>query len=155
LDVGFADSRGITRDLPQGDSLFQITPVGNRGNYFIGLDRHFYRQQVVSNVFLPMLRLAGTHRLKFGVDFQREAFHQKTERHDYQVLRDDDTIARHVTFVGSPFEERKNFEGAQYIQDSWTPREDLVIEAGLRVVWNQIVRDFAFGPRIAAAWSPR
>jgi len=155
LDVGFADSRGIARDLPQGESLFQITPFGNRGNYFIGLNRHFYRQQWVANVFLPMLHLLGTHRLKFGIDFEREAFHQKTDRHDYQVLRDDASVARHVTFAGSPFQERKNFEGAQYVQDSWTPREDVVIETGLRVEWNEIVRDMEYAPRIAAAWSPR
>ena len=34
LDVGFADTRGLLRNPPQGDLLFQITPLGNRGNYF-------------------------------------------------------------------------------------------------------------------------
>src|SRR2546422_6765044 len=155
IDIGFADSRGVSRELPQGGDTFQITPFGNRGNYFAGIDRHFYRQQWVANLFLPELHFLGTHRLKFGIDFEREAFHQKTERHAYQVMRDDNSVARYVTFNGSPFQERKNFEGAQYLQDAWQPGEGVVLEAGLRVEWNEIVRDLEFAPRLAAAWAPK
>ena len=52
LDVGFADSRSAARRAAR-QQLFQITPFGNRGNYFVDLDRHFYRQQWVANLFLP------------------------------------------------------------------------------------------------------
>ena len=155
LDVGFADSRGLVRDLPQGNALFEFTPYGNRGNYFSTTDRHFYRQQWIANLFLPTLHLAGTHQLKFGIDFERESFHQQVRRHDYEVLRDDGSVARYVTFDGSPFERRKNFEGAQYVQDAWTPRRDLVVETGVLAEWNEIVRDLEIAPRIAAAWSPK
>jgi len=154
LDLGFADSRGLLRDLPQGEQIYQITPFGNRGNYFVNLDRHFYRQQEVANLFLPTLHSAGTHQLKFGIDLEREAFHQTTKRHDYEVLRDDNTLARYVTFEGGPFQARKNLEAAQYIQDGWTPREGLHFEAGLRAEWNEIVRDLELAPRFAAAWAP-
>ncbi len=155
LDVGLADSRGVLLDMPQGTSLFEITPLGNRGNYFTGIDRHFYRQQWVANLFLPTLHLRGTHHLKFGIDFEREAFHQKVLRHDYAVLRDDNSIARYVTFTGSPFQAQKNFEGAQYIQDSWSPRDGLLIEGGVRAEWNEIVRDLEVAPRVAVAWAPK
>lgn len=155
LDVGFADTRGMVRDLPQGNGLFEITPFGNRGNYFSTTDRHFYRQQWIANLFLPTLHLAGSHQLKFGIDFEREAFHQQVRRHDYEVLRDDQSVARYVTFMGNPFQTHKNFEGAQYIQDAWTPRDGLVLEAGLRAEWNEIVRDLEIEPRLAAAWSPK
>jgi hypothetical protein len=155
LDVGYADTRGIARSIPQGTSVFQITPEGNRGNYFTGFDRHFFRQQWVANLFVPTLRLAGEHRLKFGIDFEREAFHQKVMRHDYAVLRDDRSVARYVQFEGSPFQARKNFEGAHYIQDAWSPRDGLLIEAGVRAEWNEIVRDLQISPRLAAAWSPK
>ena len=154
LDVGFADSRGANYSLPQGNRLYQITPDGNRGNYFSGLDRHFYRQQWIANLFLPVLHAAGTHQLKFGIDFERQAFHQTVQRHDYEVLREDGSTARYVTFVGSPFQARKNFEAAQYVQDAWNIREGLVFEAGLRTEWNEIVRDLEVAPRLAVAWSP-
>ena len=154
LDLGFADSRGVLRDIPQGTGLFEITPFGNRGNYFVNLDRHFYRQQWVANLFLPTLHYAGSHQLKFGIDFEREAFHQTILRHDYEVLREDSSIARYVQFVGGPYQSRKNFEAAQYIQDRWTPREGLLLEAGLRIEWNEIVRDMAVAPRLAVTWAP-
>jgi hypothetical protein len=154
LDVGFSDTRTLLRDIPQGSALFQITPFGSRGNYFVDLDRHSYRQQWVANLFLPTLHLAGTHQLKFGIDFEREAFHQQVARHDYEVLRADNSVARYVQFAGSPFQKRKNFESAQYIQDRWTPREGLLLEAGLRAEWNEIVRDLELAPRFSMAWAP-
>ncbi len=154
VDVGFADSRGIVHDVPQGNSLFEMTPYGSRGNYFVNLDRHFYRQQWVSNLVLPTRHLGGTHQFKFGIDFEREAFHQTVLRHDYEILRADNSVARLVQFIGSPFQSRKNFEAAEYVQDHWTPREGLVVEAGLRVEWNEIVRDMEAAPRISIAWAP-
>lgn len=103
LEVGFADSRGTVDNVPQGNSIYEITPYGSSGNYFVNLDRHFYRQQWVSNLFLPTLHLGGTHQLKFGIDFEREAFHQTVLRHDYEILLADNSVARLVQFVGAPF----------------------------------------------------
>src|SRR6185295_20072374 len=37
LDLGFADTRSNFRDAPLGNALFEITPLGNRGNYFVNL----------------------------------------------------------------------------------------------------------------------
>jgi len=155
VEAGFADSRGVLRFLPQGDQLYEITPSGDLGNYFVNLDRHFYRQQWIGNVFLPLWRLWGTHQVKVGIDFEREAFHERDLLNDYEVLRADNSVARYVTFAGSPFEGHKNFEGAQYVQDAWAPREGWTIEAGLRAEWNEVVRALEVAPRLATAWSPR
>ena len=154
VELGFADTRGLMHNQPQGQALYQITPFGDRGNYFENLDRHFYRQQEIANLFLPVFHAWGAHLLKFGIDFEREAFHQTITRHDYEVLRDDGSVSRYVSFAGTPFATGKNFESAQYIQDHWTPREGLAIETGLRTEWNEIVREFEVGPRLAVAWAP-
>jgi hypothetical protein len=155
LDVGFADTRGLLRNPPQGTALYEITPLGNRGNYFTGVHRHFYRQQVVANLFLPVLSYRGAHNLKFGIDVERESFRQTTYRHDYQVLRDDNSVARYVTFAGSPFQSRKNLEAAHYFQDRWSVREGLTLELGIRAEWNEVVRELEIAPRVSAAWAPR
>jgi hypothetical protein len=154
LDLGFADTRQLLRNPPLGNQIYQITPFGNSGNFFSGTTRHAYRQQEIANLFLPTAHFHGEHHIKFGIDFERESFHQQVIRHDYEVLRDDNSIARFVTFQGSPFQLRKNFEAAQYIQDHWVPREGLTLEAGLRTEWNEVVRDFELAPRVAAAWAP-
>jgi len=154
LDLGFADTRGMLRSSPQGTNIYQITPLGNFGNYFEDLDRHFYRQQALANLFLPTLHLRGTHQLKFGTDFEREAFHQSSLLRDYEVLLADSSLARYVTFTGSPFERHKNFEGANYLQDHWQVREGLTVETGVRLEWNEIVRSLEVAPRVSAAWAP-
>ena len=155
LEAGFADTRGLIKDLPQGNNLYQITPFGERGNYFVNLDQHFYRQQWLANLFLPVKHLGGTHLVKFGFDLEREAFHQTVLRHDYEVLRDDLSVARYVTFSGSPYQHGKNLEGAQYVQDHWTLREGLAVETGLRLEWNEIVRQLEVAPRVAGSWAPK
>lgn len=155
LDVGVADTRILLRNPSLGSQLYEITPFGNRGNYFANVNRHSYRQQAVANLFLPAQHFHGTHQLKFGMDFEREAFHQETLRHDYQVMRADYSVARYVSFQGPPFQALKNFESAQYVQDHWTPREGLALDAGVRLEWNEIVRDMEAAPRLSVAWSPR
>ncbi|HXS95239.1 MAG TPA: TonB-dependent receptor [Candidatus Limnocylindrales bacterium] len=155
LEAGFADTRGLLRSEPQGSDIYEITPFGNRGNYFENLDRHFYRQQGVAGVYLPLAHWHGTHLVKIGTDLEREAFHQTTLRHDYEVLDAENEVARYVTFAGSPFQKRKNFEAANYIQDHWTVRDGLNLEFGLRAEWNEIVRIVEMAPRVAAAWAPR
>jgi hypothetical protein len=154
-EFGFADTRGLTRDLPQGDQLYQLTPFGAAGNYYISTDQHFYRQQALGTLFLPAYRWHGTHLVKLGLDFEREAFHQWTVFNPYEVLNADQTVARYVTFVGGPFQVGNNFEGGQYVEDHWSPREDLTIEAGVRAEWNEIVRELETAPRLAASWAPR
>jgi hypothetical protein len=155
LDLGFADTRTLLRNPPLGEQIYQITPFGNSGNFFTGMNRHAYRRQEIANLFLPTRHLYGEHHIKFGIDFERESFHQQVIRHDYEVLRDDNSVARQVAFVGSPFQERKNFEAATYVQDHWVPREGVTLEAGVRTEWNEVVRDLEVAPRLAAAWAPR
>jgi hypothetical protein len=154
LDIGFADTRGQLRNPPLGSALYEITPSGNRGNYFSGVNRHWYRQQATGNLFLPTVHLRGTHHLKFGTDVERESFHQQVALHDYEVLREDGSVARLVTFAGDPFQQRKNLEAALYVQDHWVPREGLTLEAGVRTEWNEVVRDLEVAPRVAVAWVP-
>lgn len=155
VEAGFADTRAILRDIPQGDQVYQITPFGNRGNYFVDEAQHSYRQQWIADVYLPVLHWRGEHQFKYGVDLEREAFHQKIMLHDYEVLLADNSVSRYVSFVGSPFQGRKNFEGAQYFQDHWTPVKGLAFEAGVRAEWNEIVREILLAPRLAAVWAPK
>jgi hypothetical protein len=61
---------------------------------------------------------------------------------------------RTVTFAGSGILGRKNFEAAAYVQDSWRVRPGLLLEAGARTDWDEILRNWNVSPRLGAAWSP-
>lgn len=155
LEAGFADSRSVNRQSPQGTETFQITPFGRRGNYFMDLNRHTNRQQWLANFWLPAFERRGAHQLKYGIDVQRSEFHETHARHDYVVLRNDLTVVRRVSFQGNPEVSRRNFEISQYLQDRWQIRDNLTIEAGLRNDWDQIVREVLWSPRLSAAWAPK
>ncbi len=154
VEIGFAASRGVARDVPQGTATYEISPAGRRGNYFLDLARRTDRQQWLASVFFPRFQARGSHAFRAGVDLQRSGFDQRAVRHDYRVLRTDMSVARHVGFTGSGLLRRRNFETAVYVQDTWTPRSGLVLEMGARVDWDQIIRRQLVSPRMSAAWSP-
>ena len=155
VEFGFADSRGLVRQSPQGDRIFQILPSGHRGNYFLDMTRHFNRQEWLGNAFLPQFHWAGTHQFKAGVDLQRSEFYRFVSRHAYEVLRNNLSVARRVTFTGNQTQGRENFEVAQYVQDRWAPREGVMIETGLRTEWDEMVRTVLFSPRFSIAYAPK
>ncbi|MSV28533.1 MAG: TonB-dependent receptor [Bryobacterales bacterium] len=155
LEFGFADSRSVTRESPQGAAPFEFLPSGRRGNYFVDVTRHSERQQWTANATLPSILWHGGHELRLGADVQRSAFDQATERHGYSVRRNDESVARHVTFHGSGLRAKTNFEPSLFLQDRWTPASALLIEAGVRTDWNQVTRTFLYSPRLSAAWAPR
>ncbi len=154
IEVGFAASRGVLRELPRGSKPFVISPFGYSGNYFVDLARNTDRQQWLADAYLPPVKGRGTHRFRIGADLERSGFDELVSRHDYRILRADGTLARSVTFTGDGQLRRRNFETALYLQDSWTVHEGLVLELGVRSDWDQIVRDHLVSPRLAAAWSP-
>jgi hypothetical protein len=154
LEIGFAAARGVLRDNPLGLSTYVVSPSGRSGNYFIDLARHTDRQQWLAGLFLPAFQSKGSHRLRVGADLQRTGFDQFVRRHDYQVLRNDGTVARVVSFIGDGRLSKSNFESALYVQDSWTPQAGLLLELGVRTDWDQIVRTVLVSPRAAVAWSP-
>jgi len=154
VQIGFAASRGVRRDSPQGSSTYVISPSGRRGNYFVDLARRTDRQQWMADLFLPPFQARGQHRLRAGADLQRSGFEEHVARHDYRVLREDGTTSRYVSFLGNGQLGRRDFESAFYVQDTWTLRDGLLLESGLRVDWDQIVRDALISPRVSVAWSP-
>ena len=98
----------------------------------------------LANLFLPSFQAHGSHQLKFGVDFDRDGFppgshaprlRGTAQRSLDRPLRD---LRRQPFRAAGAI-----FEASQYLQDRWTPRDGLLIEAGLRADWNQIVRECA------------
>ena len=155
VEFGFADTRSFFRSSPQGEDTFRISPLGNRGNYFVDQSSHSNRQQWLVNAFLPTVQRYGSHQLKVGVDLERTEFQGIAGRHDYEILRRDYSVAREVRFAGNRRQSRSNFEAAQYVLDRWAPVDGLLIEAGVRLNWNEIVRDPLFAPRVSAAYAPK
>lgn len=154
VEIGFGLSHSFRREIPQGRETFIFAPEGRRGNFFVDSKRHSDRKQWLANVYLPAFERAGRHQLKTGLDINRDGFTQFVDRHDYKVLREDQTLARVVSFAGPKQFGRRNFETALYLQDSWAPRTGLLVEGGIRADWDQLIRDPLVSPRVAVAYAP-
>ncbi len=57
-------------------------------------------------------------------------------------------MARRVDFVGDNEARRKNFEASSYLQDRWKPWRRLLVDAGVRLDWDQILRQPVLSPRL-------
>lgn len=154
LEVGYASNRTFDREIPQGHDLYILTPFGTSGNYFVDARQHAARNQWLANYFLPSFHLGGEHQLKSGVDLDVLNYRQDTRRTGFSLYNADNQPVRTVTFAGSGILGRSNFEAAAYVQDSWRIRPSLLIEAGARTDWDEILRNWNVSPRFGMAWSP-
>ena len=154
-ELGFASSRVYSRLSPQGNQVFDILPIGERGNYFEALTQHSDREQWTANTYLPAMHRLGTHQLRFGADVQRSGFDQSASRNEYRVLREDGSVARSVGFIGNGFTTKTSSQSSEFVEDRWSPATALMIEAGVRADWDDIVHTFQLSPRFSAAYAPK
>ncbi|NWG13624.1 MAG: TonB-dependent receptor [Acidobacteria bacterium] len=155
LETGLALSRQTGKMIPMGAGIYTISPQGRSGNYFVSASGMTERIQGIANVLVPTVTWSGRHGVKFGVDVSRIGYRRSANRRPYEIRRLDGTLVRSAEFVGPSAFERESSEFGAYVQDRWTPIEQLVFEAGLRLDWDQILRQTTASPRIAATYSPR
>lgn len=154
LEVGFGEQRTLSRSIPQGHDLYQITLNGNAGNYFVDSVRHSRRDQFLSNLYLPPARLAGSHQLKFGLDIDRLHYSADVQRTGYDLYGVSGTILRSTTFGGSGAFELPSVEASFYLADQWTIRKNLVAEGGIRQDWDELIDRSTWSPRVSLSWAP-
>lgn len=154
VEVGYSANRTFVREIPQGQDIYRITPEGSRGNFFVDATMKAARDQAIINTFLPSFRLAGEHRVKIGADLNRLSHWQDIRRTGYENWRKSFVPMRRTVFGGSGLTKLTNYESAFYFQDSWRFRPNLLLEAGLRGDWDQILRYWNISPRLGFAWSP-
>ena len=109
VEFGYALNRTFGREIPQGQGMLQLTPEGRRGNQFVDAIRFAGRDQLVSNLYLPAMNWAGTHRLKLGLDLDRVQYRQDVRRTGFEQFRENNILVRHVVFGGSGAFERAQF----------------------------------------------
>src|SRR5262245_45796555 len=154
FETGFAVNQINTRERPLGDELYQISPEGRSGNYFLNSEGNVQRLQWLGNVLLPPQNWYGKHSVKVGIDANRIDYDQLSSRRPFEVFRSAGNLARLVSFSGNPNFGRHNFEFGGFAQDRWSVTERVLVEAGMRFDWDQILREPLWSPRIAATWSP-
>jgi hypothetical protein len=154
LETGLGVNKVSIRERPLGEDTYTVSPEGRSGNYFLQSKREVDRVQWLASVLVPSWSWHGRHTVKFGMDANAIDYRQFASRRPLEVHRSLGSRARTVTFSGQPDYGRTNFEISAYVQDRWSPSDRLLVEAGLRLDWDQILRESLWSPRLAATWSP-
>jgi outer membrane receptor protein involved in Fe transport len=154
LEVGLGEDRTFARQIPRGAGLYEITPNGRAGNYFVDSTRTSRRDQLLVNLFLPSFHLAGGHQLKIGADLDRLDIAQRALRTGYDVFGLGGYRLHHTTFAGSSVFRRPGLEASSYILDTWKIRPNLTADIGVRQDWDELIRRKEWSPRLSVAWSP-
>lgn len=153
LENGLALFENELDVLPLGNLPYIVSPGLVSGNYYrtsLGRSR---RLQWITNVYLRPHTWHGRHELKFGMDADRVVYHELDDRTPIRVFAETGVLLRETAFPGQTATLRKNnLQGSAYAQDRWSPTDRLVIESGVRLDADEIIRQVLVSPRIAGTY---
>ena len=173
LETGLAFDQYKLKWTPYGTSPYFIIPetYGDTasGSYYLSATTLARRWQALSNLFLAPRHWHGRHDLKFGVDFDRLIYDAQFARQPISFLRQGQspstapntclTIAPamnpcslYSTFSGGLPSSTYNFEASAYAQDRWLINNRLLVESGLRLDWDEVIRTPLVSPRLAGTY---
>jgi hypothetical protein len=166
LETGFGFNRYEVDQSPFGKQPYFVTPESAGGNYYFDGHTQADRWQGLANLYLRPRQWHGRHDFKVGLDVDRLAYRARYIRQPVSYLREGESLAspsdclaltpspcsRYSTFPGTPSLNRYNAEVSGYAMDRWSATNRLLIEAGIRYDWDQVVRDALISPRLAATY---
>jgi hypothetical protein len=155
-----------------------ITASQAAGDYYLTYGTHAKRWQALSNLYLPSHlfpehQWLGRHDFKVGIDLDRIDYDAAFERQPISFLQPlqtgqtiapcpvgsngipttpSPTCARYSTFIGGLPSSTYNFEASGYAEDRWSVTNRLLIEPGVRLDWDEIVRHAEVAPRLAGTY---
>jgi len=170
LETGFNFDQYSLALRPHGTEPYFMTTTTAGGNYYLDDRTQARRFQLLSNLYLPPHDWHGHHDVKLGVDLDRIIYDAQFSRRPISFWRaqrvangacptDADGIpivpspcSRYSTFAGGDHHTTYNSEASAYIEDRWSINDRLLIEPGLRLDWDQIVRQNLVSPRLAGTY---
>lgn len=152
IEARLAETAFYSHEQAMGDQTYVLGPTAAGGNYFESSIGRSGRVEASANLILPAVEAAGRHELKFGASLDRLTFSESLGRNPFEIVRADGTLDRAVSFEGSSALTRNNVEGGAYAQDRWSLSDRLTLSPGVRLDWDEIVRDVLVSPRFAASY---
>jgi len=168
LQTGFAYSEYDVQLTPYGNLPFFVNTDTTGGSYYLGDETTASRWQLLGNLFLRPRQWLGHHDFKLGVDLDRISYDAAFSRQPVSYLTALNTLAapdqcltaaptsfpctRYSTFGPAPLHQQYNTEVSAYFEDRWNITNRLLVEPGLRLDWDQIIREGAISPRLAGTY---
>jgi hypothetical protein len=171
LETGIAFDQYNLHMMPYGVLPYYVTPTTANGSYYLNDETHAARWQAIGNLFLPSQQWHGRHDFKFGFDLDRISYNAQFARQPISFLTPTATAplpsgemcldaatnanfpcTRYSTFGPAPLHYQYNAEVSGYAEDRWGVTNRLLIEPGLRLDWDEIVRHAEISPRLAGTY---
>ena len=174
LETGFGVDQYNVALTPQGNGPYILTTGLAAGNYFERQNTSARRVQGVANLYIPPQQWHGRHDIKLGTDLDRLNYDAQFLRQPISFLQPNEppphqlpqscatgangvpvppyTCARYSIFSGGNYSTISNFEASAYAEDRWLVTNRLLVEPGLRLDWDQIVRTPLLSPRLAGTY---
>jgi hypothetical protein len=173
LETGFAFDQYNLRLTPYGMTPYAVNPNMASGSFYLNEETHARRWQALANLYIPPQQWHGRHDLKVGVDLDRISYEAQFERNPISywaglgflglLLGPCPTEAngtpvvpspclRYSTFSGGQLSSTFNTEISAYAEDRWLPTNHLLIAAGARLDWDEVVRHAEVAPRVAGTY---
>ena len=171
LEAGFGFDEYRVKLTPYGTLPYFVNPETASGSYYFQDETRARRWQAMANLYFRPAQWNGRHDFKAGVDLDRISYDATFSRQAISYLTAAQTslpsgetcltatagttgfpCTRYSTFGAAPLHEQFNTEGTAYAQDRWTVVNRLLIEAGVRLDWDEIVRKAAVVPRLAGTY---
>jgi hypothetical protein len=166
LETGFGVTQyGVTL-TPLGTAPYSISNDGAAGSYYLSQHTRARRWQGLSNLYLAPRQWHGRHDIKLGADLDRLEYDAQFLRQPISFLLAGQTppangacltmlpspCARYSVFSGGAYSSIYNFEAGAYAEDRWLVTNRLLIEPGVRLDWDEILRTPLFSPRLAGTY---
>jgi hypothetical protein len=172
LETGFNVTQYNLALLPLGTQPYFVTLDTAGGNYYLDQHTHARRWQGLSNLYLPPHHAHGRHDIKLGIDLDRIDYDARFLRQPISfwpgvtattpngdcptnasgVPIAPSPCARYSLFSGGNYSTTYNFEASAYVEDRWQLTNRFLVEPGLRVDWDEIVRNPLLAPRLAGTY---
>ncbi|MGA8442493.1 MAG: TonB-dependent receptor, partial [Candidatus Sulfotelmatobacter sp.] len=174
LETGLGVDQYNVALTPQGNGPYILTTGAAAGNYFENEKTSARRVQGLANLYIPPQQWHGRHDVKLGMDFDRLNYDAQFLRQPISFLQPNQpppkqlprscvtgahgvpvppyTCARYSVFSGGNYSTIYNDEASVYAEDRWLITNRLLVEPGLRLDWDQIIRAPLLSPRLAGTY---
>jgi hypothetical protein len=164
LETGVAFVQYNLRYTPAGTLPYFTALDTTGGNYYLSANTRARRWQGLANLYLPPKKWHGQHEVKMGIDTDRLTYYADFQRTPISFLTETPTLpysgvcstitpcTRYSVFSGGADSTADNLEASGYIQDRWLATNRLLIEPGLRLDWDEIIRSPLLSPRLAGTY---
>ena len=172
LEAGFNFDQYNLAVTPHGTAPYFMTTITAGGNYYLDYQTQARRFQLLSNLYLPPRDWHGHHDVKLGIDLDRIDYDAEFSRHPISFWEGQaittangacptnpngvpiapSPCSRYSVFSGGNYSTTYNSEASAYVEDRWSITDRLLIEPGIRLDWDQIVRQNLVSPRLAGTY---